>query len=320
MRLYGWAGLLLLVTSEICLFLRIEPFHSWFYSFAWWSYILLADNLLFCLEGRSLLTTRRQELKTMLPLSVFIWLVFEAYNLSLDNWGYEGVPAQMWLRWPGYTLAFATVLPGVFTTSDLAGRLMFGRIEGPGPSESESLSRAPDSSPRTSLLAAGAALSVAPIFWPRFFFPTVWLGPIFLLDPLLEKLGLQSLSCSIASGKRRRIWSLLVGGLLCGGMWEFWNFWAPSKWVYSVPFFGDWRIFEMPALGFFGFPPFAVECWILYHLLRTLLERKAPMPARAVMWTVIVLFSLLMFYNIDRNTVLRFADVPAWSVTIWRPA
>jgi hypothetical protein len=87
-----------------------------------------------------------------------------------------------------------------------------------------------------------------------------------------------------------------------------------------VPFFGDWRIFEMPALGFFGFPPFAVECWILYHLLRTLLERKAPMPARAVMWTVIVLFSLLMFYNIDRNTVLRFADVPAWSVTIWRPA
>jgi hypothetical protein len=178
----------------------------------------------------------------------------------------------------------------------------------------------PDSSPNTILQAIGAALSVAPIFWPRIFFPTVWLGPIFLLDPVLENLGLQSLSYSIAAGRRRRVWSLLLGGLLCGGMWEFWNFWAASRWVYSVPFFGDWCIFEMPALGFFGFPPFAVECWILYHLLRTLLEQKAPMPARAGIWAAIVLFSLIMFYNIDRNTVLRFVEIPVGSVTIWQPA
>jgi hypothetical protein len=83
MKLYGWAGLLLLVVSEYCLFQKIEPFYSWFYCFAWWSYILLADNLLLRLRGRSLFVGRRRELLGMMSLSVFIWLIFEAYNLIL---------------------------------------------------------------------------------------------------------------------------------------------------------------------------------------------------------------------------------------------
>ena len=92
MRPYGWAGLLMLLASELCLVLKIEPFYSWFYCFAWWSYILLADNLLFTLRGASLLTTRKRELWAMLPLSVFIWLLFEGYNLFIRNWAYDGMP------------------------------------------------------------------------------------------------------------------------------------------------------------------------------------------------------------------------------------
>ena len=111
MRPYGWAGLLMLLASELCLVLKIEPFYSWFYCFAWWSYILLADNLLFTLRGASLLTTRKRELWAMLPLSVFIWLLFEGYNLFIRNWAYDGMPRQIWLRWLGYSAAFATVLP-----------------------------------------------------------------------------------------------------------------------------------------------------------------------------------------------------------------
>ena len=60
MRLYGWIGFLLLLVSEYCMFRKIEPFHSWFYFFAWWSYILLADNLLLRLRGRSLLGQPRR--------------------------------------------------------------------------------------------------------------------------------------------------------------------------------------------------------------------------------------------------------------------
>jgi hypothetical protein len=306
MKPYGWAGLLLLIVSEICLVLKIDPFYSWFYSFAWWSYILLADNLLLRLTGNSLLTTRRRELPSMLPLSVFIWLLFEAYNLALKNWGYAGVPADMWLRWPGYVLAFATVLPGIFVTSDLVDRVLFGTRERLA-SDAAPLASAPVTAPSHWLIGVGAILCVCPLIWPRFFFSAVWIGPIFLLDPLLERIGVQSLSLAIVSGGRRRVWSLLVGGLLCGLMWEFWNFWAGTKWVYSVPFFGSWKVFEMPALGFLGFPPFALECWILYHLLRALLAHSRSTPARIAIWGAIVLLSIVTFYGIDKNTVVRFA-------------
>jgi len=119
MKTYGWLGLSLLVVSGYFLSRRIEPFTAWFYCFAWWSYILLADNLLLKLRGRSLLVSRRREFWGMLPISVFIWLLFEAYNFVINNWSYDAVPPQTWLRWPGYALAFSTVLPGIFITSDL---------------------------------------------------------------------------------------------------------------------------------------------------------------------------------------------------------
>ena len=67
MRFYGLLGLLLLLISQYFLFRKVEPFYSWFYSFAWWSYILLADNLLLALRGRSLLTSQQGELRAALP-------------------------------------------------------------------------------------------------------------------------------------------------------------------------------------------------------------------------------------------------------------
>jgi hypothetical protein len=32
----------------------------------------------------------------------------------------------------------------------------------------------------------------------------------------------------------------------------------------------------MPVLGFLGFPPFAVECWVMYIFLRSLLQPATP--------------------------------------------
>ena len=309
MRAYGWLGILLLVVSEYCLFHKVEPFYSWFYCFAWWSYILLADNLLLRLRGRSLFVGRWNEVASMLFLSVFIWLVFETYNLVIRNWAYDGVVSTLWIRWCGYGMAFSTVLPGIFITSDLMEFWVFSRRDGPNASESEAAGKAPLAGSSQLFVLLGLILSIAPLIWPRYFFATIWLGPIFLFDPLLEKLGIRSLSLSISSGRRHRVWSLLLGGLACGLMWEFWNFWAASKWVYSVPFFGRWKVFEMPVLGFLGFPPFALECWILYHLMREGLRRARPPVLRAVLWVIIGTFCLLIFYCIDGQTVLRFADL-----------
>src|SRR5262245_40121757 len=170
MRAYGWAGLLLLAVAEYGVWRRIEPLHSWFYCFAWWSYILLADNLLLARSGRSLLTSRRRELTVMLPLSVFIWLLFEAYNLMIRNWAYDGVPVHAWVRWPGYAVAFATVLPGVFITSDLVGLALFG-ARGTSASEADPAPAPSSAPPSAAFLLLGGALTVAPILQPQYFFP-----------------------------------------------------------------------------------------------------------------------------------------------------
>jgi len=308
MRLYGWFGLLLLLVSEYCLFRKIEPVHSWFYCFAWWSYILLADNLLLRLRGRSLLGSRGSGLWRMLPLSVLIWLLFEAYNLALRNWAYDGVPVEPWLRWPGYAVAFATVLPGIFITADLLEHFLFGNRCSAFASEAEESTAPPNTRRTLVFLMAGLCLSAAPLLWPRYFFPAVWLGPIFLLDPLLERMKLQSLAMQVAAGNRRRILSLLAAGMVCGLLWEFWNFWTPSRWVYDVPFVGKWKVFEMPVLGFLGFPPFALECWILYHILGQAYGRLGPATARAAFWCVVALLCALMFRAIDNHTVLRFVS------------
>ena len=74
-----------------------------------------------------------------------------------------------------------------------------------------------------------------------------------------------------ARGTYERVINLLIAGFICGGLWEFWNFWARAKWIYTVPIFGDIKIFEMPVLGYFGFPPFALECFTMYVFARRLI-------------------------------------------------
>jgi hypothetical protein len=315
MKFYGWIGLTILFVSEIFLFQKIDPFYSWFYCFAWWSYILLADNLLLKLRGTSLLTTRRNELWHMLALSVFIWLLFEAYNLRINNWHYEGVPSRFWIRWFGYIFSFATVLPGIFITSDLVEYVLGGRGRFCS-SENEGFASGSSSRPPKAFLPLGLFLCVAPLLWPRYFFPTVWLGPIFLVDPFLERLGVQSLWSARTVRGGRKIWSLLLGGFACGLMWEFWNYWSASKWVYTVPFFENWKVFEMPALGFFGFPPFALECWSLYQLLLNCLKRTHSTRARLALWLIIALICAAILRAIDSNTVTKFAESNFRSLSI----
>jgi hypothetical protein len=304
MKLYGWLGLLLLVVSEYCLLHKIEPFATWFYCFAWWSYILLADSVLLKIRGRSLLYSRRREFWTMLPISIFVWLIFEAFNFRIQNWSYSVVAMEAWQRWIGYLVSYATVLPGIFITADLV-ELLWKPSSGPAASEHAFL-YSPET-PRHSPLwiAFGLCMTVAPLVWPRYFFPAVWVGPIFLLNPLLGHLGIRALSFDLRSGDRRRIWCLMLAGLICGVLWEFWNYWAGSKWIYSVPFFGEWKVFEMPALGFLGFLPFALECWIIYHLFVAVLRRLHSRIAQAMLWLGTAAISVLIMMGIDAFTVIN---------------
>jgi hypothetical protein len=133
---------------------------------------------------------------------------------------------------------------------------------------------------------AGALMLASPVFAPASLAPylaaPVWLGFIFLLDPLNARLGGESLLADLRAGRHHRMTNLLLSGLLCGVLWEFWNYWARAKWHYEVPIMENLKVFEMPLPGYFGFPAFALECFTMYVFVRALILRSGaagPAPA-----------------------------------------
>lgn len=123
-------------------------------------------------------------------------------------------------------------------------------------------------------IALGIAMLVSPFVVPPAIAPymaaPVWLGFIFLLDPINTRLGAEPL---FPGGRRDRVVNLALSGLLCGVLWEFWNYWAHAKWHYTVPIMEHIRIFEMPLPGYFGFPAFALECFTMYVFVRRMITR-----------------------------------------------
>jgi len=104
---------------------------------------------------------------------------------------------------------------------------------------------------------------VLPLVRPDFFFPRVWGALIFLLEPICARAEGPSLVQDAENGDWTTLVRLLFAGLLCGGYWELCNFWSLEKWIYTVPFFSQGKLFEMPYLGFLGFPPFCVQCFVM---------------------------------------------------------
>jgi len=126
-------------------------------------------------------------------------------------------------------------------------------------------------------------------------------------------------------GNLGRCYRLLASGLIAGLLWEFWNFWAVARWSYTVPFVGELKVFEMPILGFLGFPTFALEAFALYQFFcrpwGTAIwpgspgtRPHRPPPHRPSIITTlltivsITLFCAIILRAIDHHTILSYAD------------
>lgn len=308
--IHGMIGIILLFLSEIFLFNKIDPFYSWFYCFAWWSYILTIDAIIYRLKGNSLFMNRTKEFFLMIPWSIFIWLIFEAANLSLKNWYYINLPHSRLERWLGYAIAYGTVLPGMFETAELLETVgLFKKLKVKHTVISKK--------GHFVMIFLGMTCLILSVLLPQSFFSLIWVGFIFLLEPLNYRFGGKSLLKDLEAGNPKKIVFLLIAGLVCGLLWEFWNFWALSKWVYTVPFFEELKGFEMPFLGFLGFPPFAVQAYAMYNFIslfrsgrgweestyRLNWERRTGHLTIILTAILIVSFSVLIFRAIDFKTV-----------------
>ena len=179
--IHGIFGIILLLLSEMFLFKKVDPFFSWFYCFAWWSYIFIVDAVIYRLKGNSLILSRTKEFFLMIPWSLFIWLIFEAANLSLENWYYINLPHSRAERWLGYAIAYGTVLPGMFETTELLETCIFKSTPHPLPLPLGERGRV--RSGHVVLVLLGVLSLSLSVLIPEYFFPLIWVGFIFLLEP-----------------------------------------------------------------------------------------------------------------------------------------
>jgi hypothetical protein len=266
LRAWGWAGLGIILLAEVFLYRGEWWVSLYFTPLVWTGYVLLVDALVGSLRGQSRLGQAPRDFLSLAFWSVPLWLIFEAYNVRLANWAYVGLPDNLLLRSIGYVWSFATIWPAIFETADFVEAL--GLFREPGKH------RAAFNTPsRASIFVLGLLAVTVPVLLPipvgRYLFGPVWLGFILLLDPLNYHRKGRSLLGDLEAGRTSTLWSFLAAGWVCGILWEFWNYWAGAKWLYVFPIWQRWKIFEMPLPGYLGFPPFALECLVMYEFLRS---------------------------------------------------
>lgn len=253
--------------SQAATLARLQPFYTWHTPIAWTGYILLVDGLVWKRRGGSWLTQARAEFLFLAFMSVPLWVIFELYNkYCINNWHYVGLPDNLFVRDFGYVWAFATIWPAIFETGDLVSSLRDRRLARDRLSPRVPLRLGPSG---WVSVAAGATMLLLPILYPSpYLAAPIWLGFIFLLDPLNARAGGESLLGDARAGRYGRAINLALAGLICGLVWECWNYWAGSKWSYTVPILPEIRLFEMPVAGYAGFPAFALECFTMYVTVR----------------------------------------------------
>src|SRR5439155_12741223 len=122
-----------------------------------------------------------------------------------------------------------TIFPALFLTAAALRATVFTR------------SRVRPWRPSPGLLRAAVAAGVVSVVLPLavvspWLVPLVWTGWALLLEPLNYRRGRPSWLADLAAGDASRVAALFGSGLVCGVLWEFWNYWALTKWTYTVPY------------------------------------------------------------------------------------
>ncbi|MGI9253816.1 MAG: hypothetical protein ACR2J8_08715, partial [Thermomicrobiales bacterium] len=236
----------------------------------WFGCILVLDGLTLRRAGSIMLTRSPARFALLFIFSVPLWWLFEGANRALGNWRYVMPEPYGPVKYALLaSLAFSTVMPAIFEMSSLlrTTRAFGGQIAGPV--------IAPSRAGMIALSAAGVGMVVLALVLPHYAFPLIWIGFFLALDPLNGLFGWNSIAAQVSIGRWDTVLTLAAAGLLCGLLWESWNWLAMPKWVYDVPFVGRPRLFEMPVLGYGGYIPFSLEVYAAYNLFHGLIFRRA---------------------------------------------
>ena len=293
--------------------LEINPFYRLYYIFAWYSYIFFIDGVIYSIKNNSLIISRTKEFVYMLVVSSGLWFLFEIFNISLKNWSYIMLPYDASLRYFGYIVSYATVLPAIFETTEfIETALKNEKLEKIKLAEIKNLKT-------NKMIYSGLIITGITLITAKYLFPLIWAAPILITEGLNLKLGTRSLIRELSGGNLKKIISVGIAGLICGFLWEFFNYRAGAKWTYHLPYLNSPKLFEMPAAGYIGFVFFAFECYSIYNLLsyfkkgiswemdtQTPLFKKEYPYYLPILILIVSIISVISINLIDKFTVKSF--------------
>lgn len=262
------AGLTLIAIAWPLAWSNLRPYSDYTFFPLWLGYILTVDGLVQRRTATSLLHRDPRRWALLFLASMPLWWLFEGLNLSVNNWNYD-LPRDP-SRWEYVALAslsFSTVVPAVFETAELYRSFpAFNRPR-------RWLRIAPSRYGLLAIVASGVVMTIMTFLFPRQAYPLVWLGVFFILDPLNQILGTNSISGQVSHRRWDTVWVLWAAGLTCGFFWEMWNIFSMPKWTYDIPYITGPKLFEMPLPGYSGYLPFALEIYVFYQTFHLLLFR-----------------------------------------------
>ena len=273
---FGWLGLGILIVSQILMLANIHPVDVAFTPIMWTGYILLIDGWIWARGHESFFRDKKLEWPMLALFSILLWVMFEAFNFSLSAWWYQNSPTNHSVKELIGAWAYATIIPAMLRTRSLFNTFDLFHVTHPWKIKFTPF-----------LLAVSFVVGIAFTFIPVMFdyptsnllIPFVWLGPIFLIEPINYRIGAPSVFRDLEVGKISFVLQLLAAGLVCGLLWESWNgeliphggiVWKYNiNPIYHIVIAGhDLHIGAMPLLGFLGYPPFIWECYALWELIR----------------------------------------------------
>ncbi len=273
--LWFWLGSIVCLGSWFVMWGGVSLGGLEIYTFVplWWGFICALDGIVYKRSrGYSLLASRPKLVLLLSLTSIFGWYLFEYLNYFVnENWYYPNnkllspVGNVVW-----YTLAYTTVWPAIFEWY-----LLLQTFEG--------LKNRYTNGPKLNLtkkwgfiiMLGGALLTFGTGIFSHLLFFGLWIGPLFILSGLLIYKGYWTPYSPMAKGNWSPFILMGLASLFNGFLWEMWNYGShyfnpdrptnPNFWIYDIPYVNVIRIFsEMPLLGYFGYLPFGVLCWVFW--------------------------------------------------------
>ncbi len=240
---WGWAGIVLTIISWICAWGRFDWLgiiqdHTFFP--LWLGYIFAVDGMVYRRTGCSRIAGRTGEFAALFPASAAAWGDFEFLNRFVQNWYYAGVEHYSAAQYIILaTLSFSTVFPAIFATSDLLMSFQWFRTAySNGPRW-----QTPSRNTLLCIMAVGTAGFAALGYYPVHLFFMTWVLPMAVLAPALSLAEIRTPFNHLKDGNYTDLFTLAIASLICGFLWEMWNFWSMPKWYYTIPYVQSMHIF-----------------------------------------------------------------------------